>query len=150
MSHEGIRAVSGEEAGRIDKEEKQSELPREATEPEHVRVNKTSGDGMEIDWKDGHKSKWSFRWLRDACPCAYCNRIRESEGRQPGEPHVQPPTAVRIYRPPLQVQSVEQVGNYAIGFHWNDGHRTGIYSWTYLRRHCQCPECHPPSAPAGA
>jgi DUF971 family protein len=33
------------------------------------------------------------------------------------------------------------VGNYAIRFHWQDGHSGGIYSWDYLRRHCQCKEC---------
>jgi DUF971 family protein len=26
-------------------------------------------------------------------------------------------------------------------FHWNDGHSSGIYSWDFLRRHCQCEEC---------
>ena len=31
--------------------------------------------------------------------------------------------------------------NYAISFVWNDGHSTGIYSWNFLREHCQCQEC---------
>jgi hypothetical protein len=26
-------------------------------------------------------------------------------------------------------------------FNWLDGHTSGIYSWEYLRRHCQCQEC---------
>jgi DUF971 family protein len=33
------------------------------------------------------------------------------------------------------------VGRYALSFHWNDGHQSGIYSWEYLRRVCQCEEC---------
>jgi DUF971 family protein len=37
--------------------------------------------------------------------------------------------------------SVHPVGRYAIQFNWLDGHTTGIYSWEYLRRVCQCSEC---------
>src|SRR6185437_13426852 len=68
MSHEGIRFVSPEEAER--EEHAQRELPHDAKDPAKVRVHKTEGTGLEIDWKDGHHSAWSFQWLRDACPCA--------------------------------------------------------------------------------
>ncbi len=71
MSHEGIRFVTEEAARRASAAEK--ELPREATDPQHVRVRMSEGAGMDIDWKDGHTSHWSFAWLRDACPCATCN-----------------------------------------------------------------------------
>ena len=33
----------------------------------------------------------------------------------------------------LRAERLEPVGNYAIRIHFNDGHRTGLYSWTYLR-----------------
>jgi DUF971 family protein len=33
------------------------------------------------------------------------------------------------------------VGNYAVKFKWNDGHESGVYSWEYLRRVCQCADC---------
>jgi DUF971 family protein len=33
------------------------------------------------------------------------------------------------------------VGRYALQFNWADGHSSGIYSWEYLRRMCQCAEC---------
>jgi DUF971 family protein len=46
-----------------------------------------------------------------------------------------------MYQAPPQPESVTPVGNYALSFVWNDGHKTGIYSWDYLRRHCQCDEC---------
>ena len=32
----------------------------------------------------------------------------------------------------INVDRVEQVGNYAIQPHFSDGHNTGIYSWDYL------------------
>jgi len=161
MSHEGIRFVSPEEAQK--EEQAQRELPRDAKDPAKVRVHKSEGTGLEIDWKDGHHSAWTFQWLRDACPCATCVDERQKSGRAVGESRPkpappaqtqQPPTdpnahvvyqwhnpLLQIYKEPLKVEHVAPVGNYAIQFIWNDGHRTGIYSWDYLRRHCQCDEC---------
>lgn len=139
MSHEGIRIVSKEQAEREAWEER--ELPHAAKEPLKVRVHKSEGTGLEIDWKDGHHSEWSFVWLRDACPCATCYDERDKSGRPVGEPKPQPATLLPMYHPPARPESVTPVGNYAITFTWNDGHKSGIYSWDYLRRHCQCNEC---------
>jgi DUF971 family protein len=125
MSHEGIRFVTEEEARQA---QQYKELPREAVEPAKVKVHKTEGTGMEIEWKDGHRSAWNFAWLRNACPCATCHEEREHSGRQPGDAKPKPAT-------------VTPVGRYAISFHWNDGHSSGIYSWDFLRRHCTCEEC---------
>jgi DUF971 family protein len=143
MSHEGIRFVREDEARKIAEETAymHRELPREATEPQRVRVNKTEGTGMEIEWKDGHTSRWTFPWLRDACPCATCHEERGAAGRRPGQPKPKPATLLPMYRAPARPDSVAPVGRYAISFRWNDGHQSGIYSWDYLRRHCQCDEC---------
>ncbi len=81
MSHEGIRIVDEREARRI----APHKLPHEAVDPAKVRIHKSEGTGMEIDWKDGHRSAWTFRWLRDACPCATCHEAREATGLEPGE-----------------------------------------------------------------
>ncbi len=139
MSHEGIRLVSAEQARRED--EQNRELPREAKEPAKVRVHKTEGTGLEIAWKDGHQSSWSFAWLRQACPCATCHEEREKSGRKPGEPKAQPATLLPMYQDPPRPNVVTPVGRYALSFEWNDGHKSGIYSWDYLRRHCVCGEC---------
>ena len=72
MSHEGIRIVDEAEARRISGSE--SRLPREAVEPVKVRVHKSEGTGVEIDWKDGHRSAWTFRWLRDALSLRHLSR----------------------------------------------------------------------------
>jgi DUF971 family protein len=143
MSHEGIRFVREDEARKIADETAymHRELPREATEPQRVRVNKTEGTGMEIQWKDGHTSRWTFPWLRDACPCATCHEERGAAGRRPGQPKPKPATLLPMYQAPARPDSVAPVGRYAISFRWNDGHQSGIYSWDYLRRHCQCDEC---------
>jgi DUF971 family protein len=139
MSHEGIRFVTKEQAQQ--EEHEQRELPNTAKEPVKVRVHKSEGKGLEIDWKDGHHSSWTFAWLRNACPCATCHDEREKSGRAPGEPKPQPATLLPMYQAPARPESVTPVGNYALSFTWNDGHKTGIYSWDYLRRHCQCDEC---------
>lgn len=139
MSHEGFRLVSAEEAHTLDAAH--APLPREATEPAKVRVMKTEGTGLEIDWRDGHRSRWSFPWLRHACPCATCQTEREQEGRPAGQAPPEPAVLLPLYKPALRPDTVQPVGRYAISFGWNDGHTSGIYSWDYLRRHCTCALC---------
>ena len=139
MTHEGIRIASKEENTR--EAEENRPLLRIAVTPEKVRVLLTEGKGVEIDWVDGHHSKWSFTWLRDACPCATCVEERKAEGRKPGQPKPKSATLLPMYAPLPKPKSAQAVGRYAIQFNWLDGHSGGIYSWDYLRRVCQCPEC---------
>ena len=139
MSHEGIRLSTREEMDR--EAEANRPLPRIAVTPDKVRVLLTEGKGMEIDWVDGHRSAWGFKWLRDACPCATCNEERKQQGRKPGEPKAKAAELLPMYAPPAKPASAQAVGRYAIQFNWLDGHSGGIYSWEYLRRHCQCTEC---------
>ncbi|MGH9598805.1 MAG: gamma-butyrobetaine hydroxylase-like domain-containing protein [Terracidiphilus sp.] len=139
MSHEGIRVSEQEEQTREDKANRP--LPRAAVTPEKVRVLLTEGKGLEIDWKDGHKSAWSFAWLRAACPCATCADEREQEGRKPGQPRSKSAQLLPMYAPPPKPASAQPVGRYALRFNWLDGHSSGIYSWDYLRLNCQCREC---------
>ena len=106
-----------------------------------MRVLLTEGKGLEIDWVDGHRSAWSFAWLREACPCATCNEERKAEGRKPGEPKPKPAAAAAHVHAAATPASAHAVGRYAIQFNWHDGHTSGIYSWEYLRRVCQCHEC---------
>lgn len=139
MSHEGIRFVSKEEQAQHSEAERP--LPRIAVTPEKVRVKITEGTGLEIDWQDGHKSAWNFAWLRDAGPCATCIDERKAQGRKAGQPKPKSATLLPMYTPPPKPASAHGVGRYALQFNWADGHASGIYSWDYLRRHCQCAEC---------
>lgn len=164
---EGINITSQDVLDRQEQEERDEQaLSQEAKTPVKVRVHKTEGTGLDIDWKDGHHSSWTFEWLRWACPCAGCYDEREKTGRKLGEPKPMPkpaapapthatadPGATTTYHwsnPALRVrhydghpcpETVTPVGNYAVTFTWNDGHKSGIYSWNFLRRHCLCPEC---------
>jgi DUF971 family protein len=114
-------------------------MPSDA-EPKSVRVNKTTGKGMEIDWKDGHQSVFTFQYLRDACPCAHCDEEREKAGLEFGQ-HAKPTALLPMFKEPVRPTEVAPVGKYAISFVWNDGHQHGIYSWELLRILCPCPEC---------
>ena len=135
MSHDGVRFISGEEAA-ADLAREQRRLAGDAVKPAKVRVDKTGGTGVTIDWKDGHKSHWSFRWLREACPCAVCHEPREAEGRAPGVPKPKPVSLLPLYEAPVRPLDVEPVGKYALRFRWSDGHESGLYSWDYLRNVC--------------
>lgn len=139
MSHEGIRFVSAEQAHREMAHEER--LPEDAVTPKKVRVMKTEGTGVAIEWKDGHASEWSFAWLRNACPCATCHEEREQSGRKPGDPKPKPQTLLVMYEAPVRPVEVTPVGKYAMKFKWTDGHESGIYSWEYLRHVCQCEAC---------
>ena len=139
MSHEGIRIVSEEQARRESASD--VKLAASATTPAKVRVDKTGGTGVAIDWKDGHQSAWSFAWLRWACPCATCSEEREHTGREIGMPKAKASGPLVLYEAPPRPVEVTPAGKYAVRFKWNDGHESGIYSWEYLRRVCQCGKC---------
>jgi DUF971 family protein len=139
MSHEGIRFISAEEQAELDLKEKT--LPRAAITPAKVRVLITEGKGLEIDWQDGHKSAWDFKWLRNACPCATCIEERKNHHRKAGEAPSKKTDLLPMYTPPAHPASAQAVGRYALQLNWQDGHSAGIYSWEYLRRHCICSEC---------
>jgi DUF971 family protein len=79
-----------------------------------------------IDWADGHESRYDGGYLRWICPCAGCT------GHVPGEVPPIPWESVRSVR----VTHVEAVGTYALRLTLSDGHATGIYSFSDLRRRC--------------
>lgn len=103
-----------------------AETPGSALLPEHFAVSKSTG--IKIDWSDGERSDFSLEFLRERCPCAQCTGA-----------HGTPPQALdfsnplQLYRERLKITQVEPIGHYAIGIHWNDGHKTGIYSYRLLR-----------------
>ncbi|HMF89859.1 MAG TPA: DUF971 domain-containing protein [Candidatus Angelobacter sp.] len=109
--------------------------------PKSVKVNISTGAGVDIEWDDGHRTHYNFQWLRDACPCATCTDERNSHNRKPGEPAKAAAAVLPMYKEPAKPKEVKPVGRYALNISWNDGHSSGIYSWDYLREMCQCEEC---------
>ena len=87
------------------------------------------GDELAIAWSDGTESFLKLEMLRCACPCAACG----------GEPDVLGNVSSRQRGITYTDQSFELVGfdlvgGYALQPRWADGHSSGIYSFTYLRR----------------
>jgi ATP-binding protein involved in chromosome partitioning len=78
---------------------------------------------LSVLWEDGHRDDLDVRDLRLACHCALC--VEEMSGRK-----LLDPKTVRADVSPRQIASI---GNYAIGFDWNDGHNSGIHSFKDLR-----------------
>jgi DUF971 family protein len=110
-------------------------------DPKSVKVHLKAGTGVEIEWKDGHLSQYTFPFLRDACPCALCDEERSNTDREAGQPPRSKPGELPMFKPVVKPVSAEPVGKYAIKFKWNDGHELGIYSWQWLRQICPCEEC---------
>lgn len=99
-----------------------------------LALRKEGADRLAIDWNDGHHSVYTWKHLRDNCPCASCREER-----------LAPPDPFRILKAnelvPLAPVAMESVGRYAYKIKWSDGHDTGIYTLESLRELCQCPAC---------
>ena len=85
------------------------------------------GGEVAIAWADGAETYFAAERLRAASPSAETQGERDILGTQYGG------QGPKQY-PGVQVTGWEQVGNYALRFDFSDGHRTGIYSYAYLRR----------------
>jgi DUF971 family protein len=93
-------------------------------EPTNVQL---IGDQLAIQWKDGDESYLPLEFLRRACPCASCGGEPDVLGYVE-RPHV-------TYGPDsFDLRRWDFVGGYAILPTWADGHRTGIFSYQYLKR----------------
>jgi DUF971 family protein len=109
-----------------------------ASNPLRPRSLKREGlDQLAIEWSDGHRSVYSWRHLRQNCPCASC---KENVGRAVEPFHIL--TAKELAATtPLAPLSVSPVGHYAYKISWSDGHDSGIYTIEALRSLCQCAAC---------
>ena len=83
---------------------------------------------FEVTWADGHKCAYPHEILRGYCPCAGC----QGHG---GTIHF-------LAGGNVELREIEQVGNYALGLTWGDGHASGIYTFPYLRVLCELLETH--------
>lgn len=107
------------------------------TRPKSVTVHK--GDKLfEIIWRDDHISKFPLHGLRKACPCVVCKGGHAEMGK-PVDPSVFFEKPERL----INIQHIDQIGNYAIQITWSDGHNSGIYKWETLREMCPCEQCKP-------
>ena len=102
-----------------------TDLGRTMQQFQPTRIEK-SDNGLKIQWKDLGESELSYRSLRQKCPCARCEATRA--GKDPF--HIRPPDD---FLENLHLVDIQRVGRYAVRLVWNDGHRTGIYTFQFLR-----------------
>lgn len=95
------------------------------------RVDVSLSQGVTVEWNDGRTDRFSILALRRACPCATCTGIHgDTSTAVPAAP-VSP---LPIFKPAgATLLAAEPVGRYALQFTFSDGHKTGIFTWDYLR-----------------
>ncbi|MEK7747918.1 MAG: DUF971 domain-containing protein [Nitrospirota bacterium] len=96
-----------------------------------IAIKKKGNHSLQVSWEDQHVSIYSFRYLRQHCPCAGC--IEEWTGQK-----LLDPEAISL---DLMCTKVETTGNYALSFSFSDRHDTGIYHFDHLRAICPCELC---------
>ena len=110
--------------------------------PTAIKIDVSTGSGVDITWADNHVSHYDFAYLREECPCATCNEKRDQEHQHAGSkatpPAIISSPALPMFKPKIRAQSATQVGNYAVQINFNDGHNTGIFAeYLPLRRMCR-------------
>jgi DUF971 family protein len=85
------------------------------------------GSEVAIVWGDGVESYFTAEKLRAASPSAETRGERDIFGQQYGG------DSSRTFAG-VEVLGWAKIGNYAIQFSFSDGHRTGLYSYDYLRK----------------
>jgi len=87
------------------------------------QVSQPDASHLKIVWNDDQERIYSTHQLRVACQCAVC--VDEMSGQKK-----LPPESVdkKVF-----ISGIDPVGQYALRFHFSDGHSTGIYAFDYLR-----------------
>jgi len=87
--------------------------------PTEIRLRKRSRL-LVISFDDGETFEYPFEYLRVNSPSA------EVKGHGPGQERLV------TGKQDVGISAIEPVGHYAIRIRFDDGHDTGLYSWTYL------------------
>lgn len=72
---------------------------------------------LEIAFEDGMRFKLPCEYLRVYSPSA------EVSG---------PSAELVVYKEQVNITNIESIGNYALRLYFDDGHKTGLYSWETL------------------
>jgi DUF971 family protein len=87
--------------------------------PEELRVNKAR-DRLSVTFDTGERIEVSAEYLRTQSPSAEV----KGHGREK-----MPPVARKRG---VKIVLLDPIGNYAVRIAFDDGHDTGLFTWTYL------------------
>lgn len=100
-----------------------------------TEIKRLSTNGISVSWSDGITTDYTSEKLRQNCPCAQCKHAHGDQSHE--KPLTSKKSALRIIESSkeeeLKLEKIWQVGQYAIGILWGDGHNTGIYTFNFLR-----------------
>ena len=89
-----------------------------------IKLTRQGDTALRIAWNDGTTDIFNLHALRVACPCATC--VNEWTGEK-----IIDASRISATVKPVKLFSV---GRYAMGIHWSDGHKTGIFAYDYLKK----------------
>ena len=87
--------------------------------PSEIRLDK-SKELLRVSFLSGEEFEYSAEFLRVFSPSAEVQGHSEAERK------------LQWGKSGVIIIGVKPVGNYAVRIEFSDGHRTGLYSWTYL------------------
>ena len=84
--------------------------------------------GLGLQWSDDSDSLIPYEKLRTLCPCAHCSGETDVFGNIYKGPNE------KLSENAFKLINVIKIGHYAIRITWGDGHNTGIFSYSMLRK----------------
>ena len=93
--------------------------PSQTPQPLDIKI-RTESRVLEVSFDDGSHYELPFEYLRVFSPSA------EVKGHGGGEGTLQ------LGKETVGITGVEPIGNYALRLLFDDGHNTGLYSWSLL------------------
>jgi DUF971 family protein len=88
--------------------------------PLEIRISEDKKT-LRVLYEDGSQSRVSADRLRVESPSA------EVQGHGPGQ------KIIVTGKENVRIINAEPVGNYAVRLHFDDGHKTGLFTWSYLQ-----------------
>ncbi len=88
-------------------------------EPVEIRLEK-SRRILVVEFDDGQVFELPCEYLRTHSPSA------EVRGHGLAEPKLM------TGKEQVNIERIEPIGSYAVALHFDDGHNTGLYSWSFL------------------
>ena len=77
-------------------------------------------------WKDETTSVIKNSVLRQKCPCAFCSGESDVFGNKYGGENIKTKKNIEIIK-------FEKIGYYGLQFFFSDGHKDGIYTFSFLK-----------------
>ena len=93
-------------------------MSEQQPQPVNIKLHQKSRI-LELEFDDGMQFQLPCEYLRVFSPSA------DVKGHGPGQ------EVLQVGKENINIKEIEPVGNYAIKLIFDDGHNTGLYSWSY-------------------